>query len=229
MIFSMSNEVAKKAAAEEAITLIHDGMKVGLGTGTTTHFFIEKLIERCREGLRIKVIASSDRSRRQAEQGGIPLLDSQTIHTLDLYIDSADEIDPQKRMIKGGGGALLREKIVASMSREMVVIIDESKLSAQLGNHPLPIEVIPFAIGSTLHKLDLLGYQGSLRQGPDHSPFITENHNFIYDIQLDPNRSHPELDHQQILSIPGVVETGFFFNMAGRIVIGYNDGRVVIH
>jgi ribose 5-phosphate isomerase A len=222
----MTLEACKKAAAEKAVSFIKDGMTIGIGTGTTTFFFIEKLIEKCKAGLKIKAIASSQQSLDQARQGKIPLIDINSIKSLDIYVDGADEIDPEKRMIKGGGGALVREKIAAGMSQEMVVIIDETKLVDKLGSHPLPVEIIPFGSAATIHKLELLGYHGKLRLKSDKTPYITDNHNLIYDIQL--NNPRPEMDHEEITSIPGVVDTGFFFGMAGRVVIGFRDGKVVV-
>jgi ribose 5-phosphate isomerase A len=222
----MSLETCKKAAAEKALSFIKDGMIVGIGTGSTTFYFIEKLIKQCKAGLQIQAIASSERSMEQARKGEIPLLDINTVKSLDIYVDGADEIDPEKRMIKGGGGALVREKIAAHMSKEMVVIIDESKLVTKLGKCPLPVEIIPFGSAATIHQLQLLGYKGALRL-KHNSPYITDNHNMIYDVQLS-DSIQPEMAHQQITAIPGVVDTGFFFNLAGRVVIGFQDGKVVV-
>jgi ribose 5-phosphate isomerase A len=223
----MEHDLCKQAAAEKAVSLIQDKMTVGLGTGTTTAFFIDKLILRCQAGLKIKAVASSEKSLAQACQGGIPLADINSLVSLDIYVDGADEVDPQKRMIKGGGGALLREKISARMSQEVVIIIDESKLVKELGGRPLPVEIIPFGHAATLHHLNLLGYTGSLRKKKDGTLYITDNHNFIYDVHLK-GSSHIERAHLQITSIPGVVETGFFAPPKGRIVIGFSDGRVVV-
>ncbi len=222
----MTFETCKKAAAEKAVSFIKDGMTIGIGTGTTTFYFIEKLIKKCKAGLKIKAIASSQRSYEQARQGKIPLIDINSIKNLDIYVDGADEIDPEKRMIKGGGGALVREKIAAGMSQEMIVIVDESKLVDKLGRRPLPVEIIPFGSSATIHKLGLLGYPGKLRLASDKTPYITDNHNFIYDVRL--KKPHPEMDHEEITSIPGVVDTGFFFGLAGRVVIGFSDGKVVV-
>jgi ribose 5-phosphate isomerase A len=219
-------EACKKAAAEKAISFIKDGMTVGLGTGTTTFYFIEKLIEKCREGLKIQAVASSQRSLDQARAGHIPLIDINLLKSLDIYVDGADEIDPDKKMIKGGGGALVREKITASMSQEILIIVDESKLVQKLGKCPLPVEIIPFGYTATLHKLQLLGYSGNLRRNPNNSLYITDNHNLIYDVHL--TTPHPEMDHEQIRSVPGVVDTGFFFDFSGRIIVGFLDGTIVI-
>ena len=149
----MEQEKIKQAVGHKAADLIQDGMLVGLGTGSTVFYFIEKLIERVKDGLHIRAVSSSLRSAELASKGGIPLIDINTLSHLDITVDGADEIDHEKRMIKGGGGALLREKIVASMSKEMIVVVDESKLSAKLGRCKLPVEVIPFAHEVTHKKI----------------------------------------------------------------------------
>jgi len=223
----MSLENCKKAAAEKAISFIKNGMIVGIGTGSTIFYFIEKLIKECKSGLNIKAMASSEKTMEIARKGDIPLLDITTVKHLDIYVDGADEIDPEKRMIKGGGGALVREKIAASMSKERLFIVDESKLVHKLGSRPLPVEIIPFGSAATIHHLEHLGYKGTLRM-KNNAPYITDNHNLIYDVRLSDN-SKPEMAHQQITAIPGVVDTGFFFNLAGKVIIGFLDGKVVIH
>ncbi len=222
----MSLENCKKAAAEKAISFIKDGMIVGIGTGSTTFYFIEKLIKQCKAGLTIKAVASSEKTMDIARKGEIPLLDMNTVKSLDIYIDGADEIDPEKRMIKGGGGALVREKIAANMSKERIFIVDESKLVSKLGQRPLPVEIIPFGSAATIHQLERLGYKGNLRM-KNNAPYITDNHNLIYDVQLSDNVK-PEMAHQQITAVPGVIDTGFFFNLAGKVIIGFLDGKVVV-
>ncbi len=211
---------AKRTAARAAIDLIRDNMLIGLGTGTTTQIFIHLLNERVKKGLKIRALASSKESQQLAKQGGIPLLDPATCTQLDLTVDGADEIDSQKRMIKGGGGALVREKIVAAMSKKMVVIVDSSKLVDRLGKRPLPVEVIPFGAEATKKHLQDIGYKSTWRH------FTTDNGNWILDIHFDTPRAHPEKDHAAIIDIPGVVDTGFFFNLAHQVIIGYPDGRV---
>jgi ribose 5-phosphate isomerase A len=222
----MSLENCKKAAAEKAISFIKDGMIVGIGTGSTTFYFIEKLIKQCKAGLNIKAVASSEKTMDIARKGEIPLLDINTVKSLDIYVDGADEIDPEKRMIKGGGGALVREKISANMSKERIFIVDESKLVPKLGQRPLPVEIIAFGSAATIHQLERLGYKGTLRI-KNNAPYITDNHNFIYDVHL-PDNATPEMTHQQITAIPGVVDTGFFFNLAGKVIIGFLDGKVIV-
>lgn len=224
----MSTEEIKKLIGEKAADFIEPGMLVGIGSGSTVRYFIERLSQRCKEGLKIQAIASSIDSMQHAQKGGIPLLDTHAATRLDLTVDGADEIDPLKRMIKGGGGALVREKIIASMSREMLVICDESKLVPCLGKAKLPVEVIPFAEEATLHQIQQLGYTGAFRTHANHSRYVTDNGNYIIDIQLPSPCEYPEQDHAALIQLPGVVETGFFFNLAGRVIVGFFDGQIVV-
>jgi len=221
-----THDLAKKNVGKAAAALVQDGMLLGLGTGSTAKFFIESLIERCRNGLKVSAVATSARSAKQAQDGGIPLIDMAHITSLDMDVDGADEVDTKKRMIKGGGGALLREKIIASISREMIVIVDESKVVNQLGLFPLPIEIVPFAHHATLRKVTSLGFNASFRHSDNGNLYITDNGNYIIDIKYPNPCANPEKDDLILKNIPGVVETGFFFNMAGRILIGRNDGTV---
>jgi ribose 5-phosphate isomerase A len=224
----MSTDAIKKTVAYKAAELVENGMHIGLGTGSTVFFFIERLIQRCKKGLKIRAIASSEQSLQQAKAGNIPLLDIDAVSTLDLTVDGADEIDPQKRMIKGGGGAHVREKIVATMSREMIVIIDESKLVTALGKHKLPVEILPFARNAIFHHIGKAGYKGEFRKKNDGKLFVSDNGNLLIDIHFDSLRKNPEQDHETLLHIPGVVDTGFFFNLAGRVIVGFADGQIVI-
>lgn len=219
---------AKEAAGQAAALLIKDGMRVGLGTGSTASYFIDSLIQRCRAGLKITAVATSELSERLALAGGIPFCDITRITSLDVTVDGADEIDFQKRMIKGGGGALLREKIIASMSKEVIVIIDEHKLVKHLGKFPLPVEIVPFAPAAIIHKILQKGFQGQLRRSADGQIYHTDNGNLIFDITLKVPLEAPESLNILLKSIPGVVETGIFCNLAGRVIIGYDDGRVEI-
>lgn len=219
---------AKKAAAHQAAHLIQDGMVVGLGTGSTAALFIDALGKRIQEGLKITALATSQDSTKQAEHLGIPLMDSDSMTTLDITVDGADEIDPSKNMIKGGGGALLREKLLARSAKEMIVIVDETKLVDHLGAHPLPVEISSYVYKSTIKRLHDNGFQGTLRLNRENTPFITDNGNFIFDIQnpnpiLDP----PQLE-KKLKAIVGVLETGLFYQIAGRVIIGYEDGLVEI-
>jgi ribose 5-phosphate isomerase A len=226
---NFNRDLAKRAAAKAAVNLIQDGMLVGLGTGSTASYFIENLIDRCREKhIKILCFPSSERTAKLARDGGIPLCDENLVTSLDITVDGADEVDPKKRLIKGGGGALLREKIVATMSKEMVVIIDQDKLVDKLGNFPLPIEIVPFAYHVTLNRIRQLGYDGSLRRIANDQLYHTDNGNYIVDIKF-PNRCNfPEEDQKALRAIPGVIETGFFIGIAKKVIVGQYDGSVKI-
>jgi ribose 5-phosphate isomerase A len=223
----LSQQQIKKRLGQEAAKLIQKGMHVGLGTGTTSHCFIEALAQRCREEqLNIVTTASSKASSNLALQLGLKVVDLDSIGTLDMTIDGADEVDPQKRLIKGAGGAHLREKIVAAKSEELVIIIDESKLVDQLGKHKLPVEIVPFGHECTKIHLEALGVQATWRQDEQHSLFVTDNSHYLLDLRFPSPLDSPEEWDQVIRSIPGVVETGFFFNLASRILIGFADGQI---
>lgn len=224
----MTIDQVKKAVGIKACEFIHNGMVVGLGTGTTAHYFIEQLIELCKQGLKIQAVASSELSHQIAKRGGIPLLDVDKLIHLDVYVDGADEIDEKKRMIKGGGGALVREKIIASISKEMIVIVDETKLSQQIGHRKLPVEIIPFAYRATCHMIEKLGFKGALRTDGNDKFFVTDNGNYIFDIQFPSLPADPEKVHQSLINLPGVVETGFFFHLAGRVIVGFKDGQIAV-
>jgi ribose 5-phosphate isomerase A len=219
---------AKKAAGNAAVDLIEEGMLVGLGTGSTVSFFIEGLGKRCKEGLKIKAVATSEQTSHQAQSLGIPLIDAATINYVDIDVDGADEIDHQKNMIKGGGGALLREKIIAQSSKEMVVVIDETKLVEHLGAFPVAVEIVSFAYQTTLKRLEENGFPYVLRKNRDNTPYVTDNKNYIADIQFNKPILNPKEIHEQLKSITGVLETGLFFNVAKRVLVGYEDGFVKV-
>jgi ribose 5-phosphate isomerase A len=219
-------ELAKKAAGLAAAEWIHDGMLLGLGTGTTVYYFIEKLGERCKEGLKIQAVASSKESEQLAAKKNIPIIDINQITSLDLTVDGADKIDDQKRMIKGGGGALVRERIIASMSKEMVVIVDETKLAEFLGKCKLPVEILPFAYPATIKHISCLGYTGKLRKNKNGALFVTDNGNYIFDIILNDVLHYPELEHEKLIHLPGVIDTGLFFHLADRVIIGHRNGKI---
>jgi ribose 5-phosphate isomerase A len=222
-------DVGKQIAAETAASLIEDGMLVGLGTGTTSERFLLCLAKRCQdEGLKIQAVATSDKIANMAKSLNIDVLDIDAIKQIDIDVDGADEIDPQRRLIKGGGGALLREKIVASNSREMIVIVDDSKLVPALGKFPLPVEIIPYGYTLTLKKIELLGYLPVMRKKSDGTLFITDNHGYIADLHFDHLMQDPEWVHDQLIAIPGVVETGLFIDLAGRVIVGFANGNVEI-
>ncbi len=220
--------IAKEAAASKALEWVKPGMVIGLGTGSTVYFFLQKLGALCQKGLRITAFPSSLETEKLAKQLAIPLTHDPSLTEVDLTIDGADEIDGQKKMIKGAGGALVREKILAHMSREMIVIVDSSKKVVKLGKKPLPVEIIPFAAKATQKTLLDLGFQGNWRQTADKKPYLTDNGNFILDIHFKNLRDDPEKDEALMTSIPGVVDTGFFFHLADRCLIGYADKQVEV-
>lgn len=217
---------AKEAAARAAVIYVQDGMTLGIGTGSTAAFAIQALGERVqREGLRIKAVPTSVQSKEIAVGLGIPLIDLSDIEQLDLTIDGADEVDPSMDLIKGGGGALLREKLVASASRELIIICDNSKIKSELGAHPLPVAVVPFGHETTLRRLRQHCDMVILRPAPDgNGPYITDDGCYIFDMHLDriPDPTSLAKDLKQIV---GVVEVGLFVGLTSRLVIGYPDGH----
>ena len=217
---ALNREEGKKAAALRALDFVEPGMILGLGTGSTVRYFIEALGKRKHQ---IKAIATSSSSEVLALENGIPLLDATRVDKLDLTVDGADEIDSQKRMIKGGGGALLREKIAAKMSREMIAIIDGEKLVEKLGKHPLPVEILPWGMRATEREILQLGYKGTFRKG-----IFSDNGNALFDIHFTETLKHPERVETLISALPGVVATGFFFGLASRVIVGYSADEVVI-
>ncbi len=224
----MNMQEAKRAAGRKAAEWIKNGQIVGLGTGSTAACFIESLIERCNQGLKITAVSSSRASTEQALRGRLEVLDINDAPRIDIAVDGADEIDNMKRMIKGGGGAHVREKILASASDEFVVIVDETKVVSALGRSKVPVEILFYGSPPTRRKLEELGYQGRWRLNEDKSLFITENGNLLFDIFFDSPPLFPEQDHEKIIHVPGVVDTGFFFGYAGRVIIGFSDGSVKI-
>jgi ribose 5-phosphate isomerase A len=218
----MANENEKEAAARASLQYVQDGQAVGLGTGSTAVFLIRQLGERVKAGLKIRAIATSAKSRELALACGIPLTDFEKDPQLDVAIDGADEIGPGLELIKGGGGALLREKIVASAARKFVIIADSSKQVQVLGNFPLPVEVIPFAAPLIAYRIGRMGASVSLRLDQQHKTFITDEGHNILDCRFgriaDPAGLAEELSH-----MPGVVEHGLFLDMADVALVARGD------
>jgi ribose 5-phosphate isomerase A len=223
-------ELGKRAAAARALEFVEDGMKLGLGTGSTAKWFVDLLAARMKaEGLRVTGVPTSNRTRVQAEGLGIPLTTLVDAGWLDLTVDGADEFDAGLNLITGGGGALLQEKIVASASERMVVITDPSKQVATLGAFPLPVEVVRFGAGTTTRLIERLldhhdvAGRGLRLRANGQGPFLTDEGHYILDLDLgrigDPERLNAELN-----AIPGVVETGLFIGIASAVVIGQEDG-----
>lgn len=227
------SEQLKRQAAAAALEFVEDGMKLGIGTGSTALHFVELLGEKVAAGMKVIGVPTSERTAELCKKNGVPLTTLEQTPELDLTVDGADEIDPQMRLIKGGGGALLREKIVASASANMIVIADKSKIVDTLGAFPLPIEVMPFGLGSTMIAVqkvcDHYGMQGSLslRKAADGSNFVTDGKHYIIDATFGRISDVEGLD-AALRAIPGVVETGLFIGIASKAVVAGADGVSII-
>ena len=211
----------KQVAALQAVAEVQDGMLVGLGTGSTAAYFIDGLGERVREGLQIQAVATSRASEAQARTYGIEVLEH-IQREIDLTVDGADEIDPALNLVKGLGGALLREKVVAAASRRMIVIATEDKLVKWLGRGPLPVEVLPLLWEHTASRLNALGLRTEPRQA-DSVPFVTDNGNLILDCRFEGPRDIDELA-AELDMLPGVIGHGLFLGMATLAFIGGPSG-----
>lgn len=219
----------KKQVGEAAAQMVEEGMVVGLGTGTTANYLIRALGERVRNGLHIVgAVSSSQATLDLAGSLNIPLTDLDHYPELDIYIDGADEIDPKLQLIKGAGGALVREKIVASAAKSFVVIADPTKLVKELGHiFPIPVEVTPLAKTPVKRHIEALGAKVELRVRNGET-YITDNHNYILDCAFPEGISDPVTLDAKIQSIVGVVETGLFLNMADKVLIGGPEGVKVL-
>jgi ribose 5-phosphate isomerase A len=229
----MDIESQKRAAAARALEFVEPGMRLGLGTGSTARHFVELLAERVRGGLRIVAVPTSESTRQDAERLGVPLTSLEETPALDLTVDGADEIAPDLSLIKGGGGALLREKIVASASARMVVIADESKWVAMLGRFPLPIEVVPFGLAAIRAAVEAAAAAARcpgpalLRQGKDGRPFVTDCGHWILDAALG-RIADPGALADRLARIAGVVEHGLFIGLAQTAVLASPNGVRVL-
>jgi ribose 5-phosphate isomerase A len=221
----MANDQEKEAAAQASLQFIKTGQVVGLGTGTTATHFVRLLGEKVKSGLKIRGIPTSERSREQAASLGIPLTTLEECQSIDVTVDGADEVDPKLRLIKGGGGALLHEKIVASATKQLVIVADATKRVPTLGKFPLPVEVIKFARPLVAKKIAALGAGVKLRLQLDGKPFLTDENNHILDCYFgqipDPERLARELS-----DLPGVVEHGLFIAMASIVLVA-NGSEII--
>jgi len=229
----MNADNYKRAAAARALDFVRPGMRLGLGTGSTAQAFVDLLGERVRGGLSLKAVPTSEATRSQAERLGIPLTTLDETPELDLTVDGADEIAPDLTLIKGGGGALLREKIVAQASAKMIVIADQSKWVATLGRFPLPIEIVPFGSGATRLAVEAAaastGNPGLavLRRGKDGHAFVTDGGHWVLDAQLQRIADPPALA-ARLAAIAGVMEHGLFIGLCRTaIVAGANGVRLI--
>ncbi|MCP9439253.1 MAG: ribose-5-phosphate isomerase RpiA [Nitrospira sp.] len=219
----------KKAAALKAVEFVRDGMVIGLGTGSTAKHLVIALGEKVRAGLNLRGVATSQETALLATQVGIPLIDTDNRWEIDVAIDGADQVDPAFNLIKGGGGALLKEKIVAASARQFIVMVDQTKLVPVLGgSFPLPIEIIPFGWGSTARHIERVTKSPVVLRERHGAPFRTEAGNLIVDVHLD------RIDHPQELEIllnliPGVVETGLFVGRTNILIVGTTQEVQVHH
>jgi ribose 5-phosphate isomerase A len=225
----MDVEAQKRAAAARAVEFVRPGMRLGLGTGSTAKHFVDLLAERVRGGLDVVAVPTSEATRAQAERLGIPLTTLDETPELDLTIDGADEIAPDLTLIKGGGGALLREKIVAAASGRMLVIADQSKWVAMLGRFPLPIEIAPFGAAATRRAVEAAtaasGCPGaaSVRKAANGHAFVTDGGHWLLDAQLQ-RIPDPKTLAARLSAVPGVMEHGLFIGLAGTAIVAGPDG-----
>jgi ribose 5-phosphate isomerase A len=223
----------KRVAAAKALEDVRDGMALGLGTGSTARHFVDLLGARVRGGLKIVGVPTSEATRIQAESCGITLVTLDQQPQLDLTVDGADEIDPAFNLVKGGGGALLREKIVASASSRMTVIADETKWVETLGRFPLPIEVMPFGFGATKVAISrvlehyMCPAEPKIRMGSDGHAFVTDGGHWIVDCRCG---QIPDVEGlaRGLAGIPGVVEHGLFTGLASKVILATADGVKVL-
>jgi ribose 5-phosphate isomerase A len=229
----MDVEAEKRAAAARALDFVRPGMRLGLGTGSTARHFVDLLGERVAQGLDVIAVPTSEATRAQAATLGIALTTLDRTPALDLTVDGADEVAPDLTLIKGGGGALLREKIVATASARMIVIVDESKYVAALGRFPLPIEIVPFGAAATHRAIDaaiaVAGCAGPavLRKGKDEQVFVTDSGHWILDAHLRRIPDPRELA-ARLCMVPGVMEHGLFIDKAQTVILAGSNGVCLI-
>ncbi len=229
----MNTEEQKLKAAQHALKYVEDGMRVGLGTGSTAAKFVDLLAQKVQDGLNVLCVPTSEVTQQQAMRLGIPLTTLDAEPHLDLIVDGADELDNDLRLIKGGGGALLHEKIVAMASDHMIVIADQSKLVETLGKFPLPMEIIPFGRGATQNMIDALAGAANcegeitLRADEGGTPFVTDSGNYILDCAFG-KIPDPELLAEMLTLVPGLVETGLFLGIADIAIVAGDDGVTIL-
>ncbi len=221
----MANDQEKEAAARASLQFVKDGQVVGLGTGSTAAYFIKLLGEEVKRGLRVRGIPTSIRSLELAQSLGIPLTTFDECQEIAVTVDGADEVDPHLRLIKGGGGAMLREKIVASATKQLVIVADASKQVPVLGRFPLPVEVIKFAQALVAKRIAALGADVSVRLDDEGKPYVTDEKNHILDCRFG---QIPDADSlaRELSEMPGVVEHGLFIGMAS--VVLFARGREIV-
>lgn len=215
----------KKIAGDKAAEFVKDGMIVGLGTGSTAYHVVNAVGEMVKNGLKIKAVPTSKATEEQARALGIPLLTIDEVDYIDIDIDGVDEIDPQFNAIKGGGGALYREKVVADISKEVIWVMDESKLVDAIGAFPLAVEIAQYGYKQTMQKMTDFGLKPVLRIR-DEKPYITDNGNFIADLQLGAGFDIDDVA-KKLTGMVGVLEHGLFLNTCKKIVVGTDNGAII--
>lgn len=226
----MNTDELKRRAAEKAVELVQDGMIVGLGHGSTAHFAHVAIARRLQEGSLKNILAvpCSRQVEAEARKLGIPLTTLDEHPVVDVTIDGADEVDPRLNLIKGGGGALLREKVVAQASKQEIIIVDEGKLSPALGTRwALPVEVVPFGVAPVSAFIRSLGAEPVLRQKADGQPFVTDQGNYILDCRFGPMENPAEIA-RALCDRAGIVEHGLFIGLASMVIVGKADGVEVL-
>ncbi|TME20938.1 MAG: ribose-5-phosphate isomerase RpiA [Chloroflexi bacterium] len=216
----------KQVAAHKALELVQEGMLIGLGSGSTARHFTEGLGRLVAEGLKVRGVPTSRATAELAAERGIPIV-TELVGQIDLTVDGADEVDPSLNLIKGRGGALSREKLVAAASKRFVIVVDESKLVKQLGNGVLPVEVLPFLWRSTAERLTALGVSLVLRGG-EEVPFVTDNGNLILDVSVEGGIKNPTDLGVELKKVTGVVEHGLFVGMTDTVIVAGPDGPKAI-
>jgi len=218
----MNAEEMKKIAAKDALSFLWDGMILGVGTGSTVELFIEELVKRKSEFTEIKCVSSSIRTKNILEANKFKVIDLEDM--VDVYVDGADAVDENLTLIKGGGGALTREKIVAYNSKKVIIIVDETKMKKNIFEVKVPLEILQFSWKATKKRIEEYGYKALLRVVEDKA-FITDNGNFILDVDLSTS-PEPLNAVKKLKNIPGVVETGIFENLADLLIVGEKNGKV---
>ena len=224
----MSQDSAKRNAAEEAVKLVKNGMTVGLGTGSTAAIAVDLIGEKLSDNFQIVGMPTSVQTKNQAEKNGIKLIGIDDEDSIDIAIDGADEVSDELNLIKGLGGALLREKKVEKKAKELIIIVDESKMVERLGVGPLPVEVEITNHKSTSKEIEKLGCKANLRIKNDGEPFVTDNGNYIYHCHFGNGIDNPKIIDIKLLDIEGVVDTGLFIDMATKVIVGNQKGTRII-
>ena len=225
----VDRERMKQLACQRAAQEVQDGMVLGLGTGSTVYYFLHELGRMVREGVRLTGIPTSVQTAQLATQLAIPLTTLDDQPHLDLAVDGADEVDAHLNLIKGAGGALLREKIIAANAARFLIVVDEGKMVTQLGErYSVPVEVVPFGHTPAMRALEGLGARVTLRRGTDGQPWLSDNGNYILDCHFGPIPDSMALQ-KALLAIPAVVDSGLFLNMTDTVIVGHAKGVRLLH